>query len=109
MDKIEIVRALLCEDSGGSTETPAVGPWQVGGKYLIRLVTHYWTGRVVRVDANEIVLADASWIADTGRFSDALSSGKLNEIEPVDGPVIINRAAVVDAVVWRHDLPRSQK
>lgn len=47
----------------------------------------------------EIVLEDAAWIADTGRFSDALTSMSFQEVEPFpDGKVIVGRGSVVDAV-----------
>jgi hypothetical protein len=55
------------------------------------------------------VLEDAAWIADTGRFSDALKSAKFNEVEPFpNGRVIIGRGSIIDAV--RFDpLPRDMK
>jgi len=84
-------------------------PFKIGGTYLFRLVTNYWTGRVVSVGEHEIVIEDAAWIADTGRFHDALITGSLNEVEPVDGLVIIGRGALVDTTEWRHALPRDQK
>lgn len=82
--------------------------FKIGQAYLFRLVTLYYTGRVVKVTPKEIILEDAAWIADTGRFSDALKTGKLNEIEPI-GTVIIGRGAVIDASLWTHKLPMEQK
>jgi hypothetical protein len=87
----------------------ADGVWAIGKNYFVRSVTHYYTGRLVRVTPLELVLADAAWIADTGRFSDALRSGTLNEVEPYPGEVVINRGALVDACLWDSDLPRAQK
>jgi len=84
-------------------------PFQVGQAYLFRLVMHYWTGRVVSVGETEIVIEDAAWIANTGRFADAITTGSLEEVEPVPGNVILGRGALVDAVVWAHELPREQK
>lgn len=56
-------------------------------------------GRLVAVGEHELVLEDASWIADTGRFSDALKTCEFNEVEPFpDGRVIIGRGSVIDAV-----------
>lgn len=83
-------------------------PYQIGQSYLIRCVTFYYTGRVKRVTPKEIILEEAAWIADTGRFSDALKTGVLNEVEPM-GEIIIGRGAVVDAVKWIHQLPREKK
>ena len=42
--------------------------WQVGQPYLIRTVTMIDTGILVAVTEHEIILRDAAWIADTGRF-----------------------------------------
>jgi len=73
--------------------------WEVGKCYLIRTVTMIDTGRLVDVTEHEIVLEDAAWIADTGRFSDALKSLQFSEVEPFpDGRVIVGRGAVIDAV-----------
>lgn len=73
--------------------------WEVGKIYLIRTVTMIDTGVLVAVTPQEIILEDAAWIADTGRFSDALKSLEFNEVEPFpDGRVIIGRGAVIDAV-----------
>ena len=88
--------------------TSDCGPWQIGQAYHIRTVTHYWTGRLVQVTSQELVLDDAAWIADTGRFADMFDGGP-SEVEPVCGPVIIGRGAIVDAQQWRAKLPRDQK
>jgi len=94
------------------TQTPstkASHPYTIGSPYFIRTVTHHHTGRLVAVTKQELVLEDAAWIADDGRFSDALKSGQFREVEPFpDGPVIIGRAAVIDAVKIS-TTPRSQK
>ena len=84
--------------------------WVIGQNYLIRTVTMIDTGRLVAISDHELVLEDAAWIADTGRFYDALKSLKFNEIEPFpDGIVIIGRGSIIDAVPVTGDLPRSQK
>jgi hypothetical protein len=58
------------------------------------------SGRVVSVNRHEIVVVEAAWIADTGRFCDAVKSGVFSEVEPFpDGPVIIGRSALIDATV----------
>lgn len=86
-------------------------PFEIGAAYLIRTVTMIETGRVVRVTPTEVVLEDAAWIADTGRFADAIRTGDFSEVEPFpDGEVIIGRAAIVDACRLLHKkLPRTQK
>jgi len=85
------------------------GPWVVGDAYLIRTVTMTLTGRLREIHAHELVLDDAAWIADTGRFATALKNGTLSEVEPFPGAAIVGRGAIVDACKWTHDLPRTQK
>lgn len=78
---------------------------------FIRTVTHYYTGRVVHEDEHEIILEEASWIADTGRFHEAMRTGVLGEVEPypANARVRIRLGAVVDICDWQHGLPRDVK
>lgn len=91
--------------------TPAtVNQQLVGKKVFIRTVTCYYTGLVVAESDKWIVLEDAAWIPNTGRFSTALANGDLTEIEPYpDGAMWINSASVVDVSEWKHALPRKVK
>lgn len=83
--------------------------WEIGKIYLIRTVTMIDTGRLVAVTEHELVLEDAAWIADTGRFAQAVEKAEFSEVEPFPlGRVIIGRGSVVDAVIIRI-APRSQK
>ena len=54
----------------------------LGKNYLIRTVTMFYTGRLLSVTDSDIVLGDAAWIADTGRFYNCLKEGTLSEVEP---------------------------
>lgn len=73
--------------------------WIPGQAYLIRTVTMIDTGVLVSVNEHEIILKDAAWIADTGRFNETLKSGSFSEVEPFpDGLVAVGRSAVIDAV-----------
>lgn len=84
-------------------------PFEIGKAYLIRTVTMIDTGIVKAVYPAEIVLTDAAWIADTGRFSDAVKKAEFNEVEPFpEGEIIIGRGSIIDAVQISK-LPRSQK
>ena len=83
--------------------------FEIGKSYLIRSVTMYYTGRLVRITETDLVLEDAAWIADTGRFHTALKTGALNEVEPFVNPVILPRGAIVDVTRWNHPLPREQR
>lgn len=83
--------------------------WKIGNPYLIRTVTMIDTGILVAVTDKELVLEEAAWIADTGRFSDAIAKAEFGEVEPYPaGQVIVGRAALIDAVVISK-APRSQK
>lgn len=85
-------------------------PYQIGKNYLIRTVTMAYTGRLIAVTAQELVIEDAAWIADLGRFNEAVEKGTFSEIEPFqDGKVIVGRGALVDAVEIKYKLPRSVK
>jgi hypothetical protein len=83
--------------------------WEIGQNYLIRTVTMIDTGRLVAVTAQELVLEDAAWIADTGRFSEAVEKAEFGEVEPFpSGRVILGRGAIIDAVMI-NTLPRIRK
>lgn len=80
----------------------------IGKNVLVRTVTHYYTGRLAGAGA-WLALEDAAWIADTGRFSDALANGTLAEVEPYPGSCLVSAGAVVDVSLWGHKLPRTRK
>ena len=83
--------------------------FEIGRQYLIRTVTLYYTGILTRITETDLVLENAAWIADTGRFSTALKTGSLSEVEPFVDPVIVPRGGIIDATNWPHALPREQK
>lgn len=91
---------------GESTKT---NPFKVGENYLIRTVTMILVGRLDAVYETEMVLSSASWVADTGRFYDALKSGSLSEVEPFTDDVIVGRGSLIDATIWTNKLPTEQK
>lgn len=83
-------------------------PWNIGKLYLIRTVTNFLLGKLVQVTDQELVLEDCAWVASTGRFAEALKSGKLDEVEPYpDGQIIVGRGALVDACLWAHPSQRT--
>lgn len=83
--------------------------FEIGRSYFIRTVTNYITGKCAAITDSDIKLDDAAWVADTGRFSDALLSGNLNEVEPYPGPAFVSRGAIVDFCEWLHALPRIKR
>lgn len=92
-----------------NSRTPEPCIFEVGEAYLIRTVTMTQIGIIKRVVGNFIELAEASWVADTGRFYDALAKGSLNEVEPMPQGCIVHLGAIVDASPWVHALPTKQK
>lgn len=105
--ELKSLQALL----GGAVQQSRRLPMPVGTKVFIRTVTHHYTGRVTAVAEDEVELSEAAWIADDGRFHDAMTKGILSEVEPyADGQrVVVNRTAIIDWAEWQHDMPRSQK
>ena len=76
-------------------------PWEIGTPYLIRTVTMINVGKLVFVGPTELVLTDAAWIADTGRFHDCLKDPKaIKEAEPYVNDCIIGRGSICDATQW---------
>lgn len=88
-------------------------PFEIGKAYFIRTVTMNLVGKLEKVFESELVLSDASWVADSGRFHDALSKGLEKqsnaEIEPFPNDVIIGRGSIIDATEFSHKLPKEQK
>ena len=83
-----------------------LSPLRVGNNVLIRTVTFFHIGEVVKLDAIEVVLKGASWVADTDRWNAALKTGKLREVEPfADGICSVGRGTIIDVANWSHALP----
>ena len=80
----------------------------IGKKFFFRTVTYHLTGKVKEVIGSIIELEDAAWIADSGRFNEALKNGTLNEVEPC-GTAFININSLTDFFPWKHELPTSVK
>lgn len=95
----------LCSD--GATDISSYSDF-VGKKLFIRTVTYHMIGKVKAVNGTLIELSDASWVADSGRFMNAIKTGTLNEVEPV-GKCWVNASAIVDIFLWAHNLPQEQK
>ncbi len=80
----------------------------VGKKFFFRTVTYHLVGLVTKVMGNFLILENASWIADSGRFIQALKNAELKEVEPC-GVAFINLETVTDFFPWKHELPKEQK
>ena len=79
-----------------------------GKNIFIRTVTNFYTGHVIEETKKWLRLETAAWIADTGRFADALSTGLFDEVEPYPRPIIVMKAAIVD-ITEIGDPPTEQK
>jgi len=79
----------------------------IGEKFFFRTVTYHLTGRVKKVIGNILELENAAWIADSGRFMNAIKEGKLSEVEPV-GRAYLNMQTVTDFFPWKFPLPEEQ-
>lgn len=104
---------LLKANTTKSGPMPAEIPFDVGKQYLIRTIGYHWIGRVQSIVGRFLILEIASWVADTGRYSEALA-GKLtelptSELEPSPRPVILNADHITDAVEYPFEIPRGVK
>jgi hypothetical protein len=109
LDDLTIGEAKQLAQLFGGGKASDDSAWEIGKAYLIRTVTMIDTGRLVAVTPQELVLEDAAWIADTGRFAQAVASAEFAEVEPFpSGRVIVGRGSIIDAVQITA-LPRAQK
>ena len=93
----------------GGDQSAAAVPFEVGKAYFIRTCSYHLTGVVSAIVGAFLVLNKAAWVADSGRFADALATGKLNEVEPMPDGTIVSLGAITDAAPWDHELPTKQK
>ena len=80
----------------------------IGANVFIRTVITYFTGRLVEVDEKFIRLQMAAWIADTGRFHNALANSKFDEVEPYVNDVLVSIGSIID-ITTIDKLPTVQK
>ena len=87
-------------------------PYTVGDTWFFRTVTHHQVGKIKAVGPQEIVLEGGTvmWIADDGRLTDAIKTGKFNETEIYgDQDVVIGRGAIIDATRLKVNIVVVQK
>jgi len=112
-DEIEINGVKFVKKAGVKkeliiSEQNIVLPFEVGSSYFFRTVTYHLVGEVESIHGKFIKLCDASWVADSGRFMNAIKEGILDEVEPV-GVCFVNSDSVIDVFPWLHELPTKQK
>lgn len=91
------------------TKTTENHPFVLGEKYFIRTATYFHLGRLIEVTGKWLVLSEASWIADTGRFYDFLKNGNCNEYESFQDDVYVPIDSIIDVTIWRHELFKGNK
>ena len=101
----KLVEKALQDDT---CESKSEGPFEIGKAYLIRTVTYHQVGILKDIQGDFLIFKDASWVADSGRFSDCVTKGTFNEVEYV-GPMMINKTAIVDAFPWENKVPKETK
>ena len=80
----------------------------IGKNVFFRTVTYHILGKVVKVIGNQVQLEKASWVADSGRFTEFIRNGEINEVE-IMGDWFVNLNSVTDYGIWKHSLPTKQK
>ena len=87
--------------------------WKPGKNYFIRTVTMHLMGTLVSVGDKELIIKNASWIADNGRFSDFLKGEYSTSLEvepfPEGVSVAVGRGSLIDCVEWKKGLLRTRK
>lgn len=97
MDKLKLIEAILNSDCKmGAPTSKAASFIQVGKVYAFRSVTMIYTGRVVDINEQEILIDEAAWIAETERWKDFAETGAHKEAEPYARPVVIGRGGLLD-------------
>ncbi len=81
---------------------------KVGDAVFVRCAVFHYTGRVKSIANGAVELVEAAWIADSGRWHDALMTGKLLEVEPEPHGISIPLQSICDWRPWQHELPVNQ-
>ena len=106
---LQLIQALLQNEGPTNTGSTSETDFDVGDKVFIRTVTMIFTGRVKKVTDRFIHLEDSAWIADTGRFNQALATGSLSEVEPYPHGNAVTISSIIDFTKWEHNLPTEVK
>lgn len=94
MDKMTIIKALLCDDNKQLEQE--VSFLKNGTVYAFRTVTMIYTGRLIGQNSTEYLVEDAAWIPDTERWADFVDTGAHKEAEPYKRPVVLFKGAMLD-------------
>lgn len=103
---LELVCELIKEKSD-SCESDST-PFEIGKAYFIRTVTYHFIGKVEKINGDFLVLSDAVWVADSGRFHEAIEKGSLSEVEYI-GDWHVNIKTITDFGVWKNKIIKESK
>ena len=111
MNKQTIIELIGLALENKTEENNQSVPFKVGEKYFIRTATYHLIGEIKEIVGQFIVFEKdtISWVADSGRFMQAIDDGTLEEVEPIKVEGGINMNSIIDYFVWEHKLPREQK
>lgn len=82
---------------------------QVGDKVLIRTVLFHHIGRIESIDETDIILGEASWLAESERFGETLRTGAVRELEALPDGCGVRQSSIIDWFPWTHELPTESK
>ena len=78
----------------------------VGETVFIRTFGYHYVGKITALAWNTITLQPAAWVADSGRWHEALTTGRLLEVEPFPDKVLVNSGNIEDVTPWPWPVPR---
>lgn len=82
-------------------------PYIIGKKYIIRTVTMVNVGQITDIIGNFIVMRDAVWVSDTGRWSECLAKADgFQEVEPFKNDIHININSIIDSSIYDFQMPK---
>lgn len=71
---------------------------EIGKIYLVQTATGFWmAGKVSLETSTYYVLEKAAWIADTGRFHQAVKLSEFSEVEPLARDLLLTKQSIVMA------------
>ena len=80
----------------------------IGTNIFARTVTYHYTGKVIDIVGDFFKLETSGWVADSGRFSETIKNGSINEFEFI-GTMFLNISSCVDIIPWNNALPTETK
>jgi len=95
MTKLETILKLL-EFTKDETCTNDSSFLEVDKVYAFRTVTMIYTGRLKKINSQELLIDEAAWIPETERWADFAATGAHKEAEPYTKPVVLSRGALLD-------------